>query len=103
MDPTILAVRVVTAALGFVLIGKLLFEYFVSSRRSRHPDPRVHRLNRVRVYAVFVFLGGPLAAVPAYELGVPFRGVLVLFGAALVAAVVYCVSTIRVILRTGRL
>jgi hypothetical protein len=63
--------RIVTARLGYVLVGKMVFDYF---SRPPHPDPRVHRLNRWRVYSVIVFFTSLAVATPAYLVGVPFTG-----------------------------
>jgi len=101
MNGDVMAFRVVTATIGFVLIGKLLFDYFSGSPRVvGHPDPRVRRLNRLRVYSIivcFVSIGVATFA------GLPFTGVLVIFGIAVAAALVCFVCTIRVILITGQL
>ncbi len=104
MNDSIVAFRAITAALGFFLIGKLLFEYFTNSPRVRgHPDPRVRQLNRVRVYSVMLSYGSLAIAVPALMLGLPFAGFLLICGIAIVALVVALVCTARVILITGHL
>jgi hypothetical protein len=98
------AFRTITAALGFVLIGKLLFDYFSGSPQVRnHPDPRVRRLNRLRVYSIIVCFACIVIASPAYRVGLPFTGVLVLFGIAVAAMLVCFVCTFRVAVMTRRL
>ena len=104
MSSDVLAFRAITAALGFFLIGKLLFDYFSRSHQVRdHPDPRVRRLNRLRVYSVIVAFASLGVALPALRAGMPFIGFLIICGIALGAMVICLVCTARVILITGRL
>jgi hypothetical protein len=99
-----MAFRAIIAALGFFLIGKLLFEYFSHSPRIRdHPDPRVRRLNGWRVYSIIVCFACIGVAAPAYRVGLPFTGVLVIFGIAIAAMPVCFVCTFRVAVITRQL
>src|SRR4051812_14048238 len=104
MSYDIMALRTVAVALGFVLIGKLLFDYFsVSPRVRNHPDPRVRRLNRWRIYSIIVCFACAAVAAPAYRVGLPFTGVLVLQGIGVAAMLVLLVCTFRVVVITRQL
>jgi hypothetical protein len=104
MSIDVMAFRTITAALGFVLIGKLLFDYFSGSPQVRnHPDPRVRRLNRLRVYSIIVCFACIAVSTPAYRLGLPFTGVLVIFGIAVAAMLVCFGCTFRVVVITRQL
>ena len=104
MSIDIMALRTLAVAAGFVLIGKLLFDYFSGSPRVRnHPDPRVRRLNRWRVYSIIVCFACAAVAAPAYRVGLPFTGVLVIFGIAIAAMLVCFVCTFRVAVITRQL
>ena len=102
--PDITGFRAVTAALGFLLIAKLLYEYFSGSPRvSRHPDSRVRRLNKWRVYSCLLAFGSIAVATPAYRAGLPVLGVFILFGIAIGAGLIFLVCTFRVVLITRHL
>ena len=95
--------RAITAAAGFVLIGKLLFDYFSRSPRIvNEPDPHVRKLTRLRVYSALIAFGTIALAPLSYELGVPMKIVFVMFGVAGAAALVFLVCTFLAVVRTGR-
>jgi hypothetical protein len=99
-----LTLRIIIAALGFLLIGRLLFDYFFRARRLlEHPNPRVPRLNRLRVYSVVIAFGTIALAPIGYNFGLPILGALILFGIGIVAGIVYLVCTFWVISITGHL
>jgi hypothetical protein len=104
MSSDVIAFRAITAALGFFLIGKLLFDYFKRSPRVRnHQDQRVRQLNRLRVSSILISFGSIAVATLASMAGLPFVPTVIIFGIAILAALVYLVCTVRVILITGHL
>jgi hypothetical protein len=105
MSNDVIAFRIITATLGLFLIVTLLFDYFFRpSRLLEHSNPRVPRLNRLRVYSIMVALGGIALAPIGYNfLGLPLIGAVILLGIGIVAGIVYLVCTFWVISITGHL
>jgi len=95
--------RVIIAAIGFFLMGKLLVDYFFRpSRLLEHPNPRVPQLNRLRVYTMLATFGALALGAVGFRFGLPGTGVLILFGIAVVAAIIYLVCTFWVVAITGQ-
>jgi hypothetical protein len=98
------AARVIIAAIGFFLMGKLLVDYFSRpSRLLEHPNPRVPQLNRLRVYTLLIALGAVALGAVGFRFGLPGTGVLILLGIAVVAVIIYLVCTFWVVAITGHL
>jgi hypothetical protein len=103
MTNEISPVRVITAAAGFVLIGRLLFDYFSRSPRIvAEPDLRIRQLTRLRVYSALIAFGAVALAPLGFKLGLPVILVLIMFGIAIAAALVFLVCTFLAVIKTGR-